>query len=58
MIDTKAKMIRTDPTDWAIYNNVATALSKQVGFKMYVNNTVKIAMREYIDNHPELKVKA
>lgn len=51
------KMIATDPNDWKVYDKLAKALSKQVGFKVYVNNAVKIAMQEYIATHPELQIK-
>lgn len=51
------KMIATDPNDWKVYDKIAKSLSKQVGFKVYVNNAVKIMANEYINNHPELRVK-
>jgi len=50
-------MIAVEPDDWKTYDKLAKALSKQVGFKMYINNTVKVAVVEYLDNHPELGVR-
>ena len=58
MPELKDKMIRTAPADWAVYDKVAKKLTKQIGFKVPVNAAVKIAMQEYLVNHPELQVKS
>lgn len=51
------KQVQVATPDWRTYDKVAKALTKQKGYKMYINGSIKVAMMEYIDNHPELQVK-
>lgn len=52
------KNIRVETPDWKLYDKVAKGLTKERGYKHYINATIKIAVLEYVANHPELGVKA
>lgn len=50
------KQLQVDKTDWETYNKLSKAMTKVVGVKVYTNGAVKLAVQEFISNHPEYKL--
>lgn len=50
------KQLQVNIDDWNIYHKVAKQLTKQIGLKIHTNGAVKMAMQEYLKNHPDIKV--
>ncbi len=51
------KQIRIPTPAWSKADKASKALTKQQGYKVYLNAMIVMAINEFVDNHPELQVK-